>query len=135
MGFISETNLLQIVDHNLIWDSRTRQRDVIIAKDIYRYNTSILNGKTMQITEDHVREDALMDVPHLLLDRYSKNVTLCADVMHVNDSHSSLPSLDTQKTFPWFSCIDKISRAYNHRGFTVTNMHMNNAFRWLEDDL
>ena len=52
--------------------------------DIYGSNVNILKVKTTRRIEQHVWEDAIMDVPQYILDRYSANVTLCADVMHVN---------------------------------------------------
>ena len=146
MGFISEMDLLHVIDHNLIRDSKVRRRDVLMAKDIYGSNTSVLKGKTTRRTEEQVREDALMDVPQYILDRYSKNVAICADVMYVNGipffiaiskhiKHISVVSSKSMNKETMLSCIDKVIKAYGHRGFTITKMHMDNAFECLRGDL
>jgi len=42
MGFISERDMLQTIDNNLIIGSKVRRRDVTIAGDTYRTNTNSL---------------------------------------------------------------------------------------------
>ena len=146
MGFISERDLLQIVDNNLIRDSKVRRRDVLTAGDIYGKNTNVLKGKTTRRTPPQVREDAYMDVPRFILDRYSKSVTLCADVMHVNGvpffiaiskhiKHISLVPGSNMNKATMLASTNKVISAYHQRGFTVTNMQMDNAFETLRDDL
>ena len=143
MGFISEQDLLRVVDNNLIRDSKVRRRDVLMAQDIFGPNTNVLKGKTTRKTPAHVREDTTMDVPRFILDRYSKNVTLCADVMHVNGTpffiaiskhikHISLVPAQNMNKATMLSCIDKVVKAYHYRGFEVTRMQMDNAFRPLK---
>ena len=146
MGFISERDLLQVIDNNLIRDSKVRRRDVITAQDIYGPNTNILKGKATRATPAQVREDDYIDVPRSIMDRYSKNVTLFADVMHVNgqpyfiaiSKHikhiSVIPTANMKKT-TMLKSIDRVIKAYYGRGFIVTRMHMDNAFEPLIDDM
>ena len=54
MGFISERDLLNIIDNNLIINSKVKRRDVLMAKDIYGNNISSLKGKTVRKTEAQV---------------------------------------------------------------------------------
>ena len=54
MGFISERDMLHMIDNNLIVGSKVRRRDVIIAGDIYMPNTNSLKGKTVRHTVGHV---------------------------------------------------------------------------------
>jgi len=63
MGFISERDMLHMIDNNLIVGSKVRQHDVIIAGDIYGPNTNSLKGKTVHRSVSHVREVTTMDVP------------------------------------------------------------------------
>ena len=146
MGFISEADLLQVVDHNLIRGSQVRRQDVVVARDIYGNNTNVLKGKTTRRTEGHVREDSMMDVPQLILDRYGKDVTLCDDVMHINGipffiamsrhiKHIFIVPSKVMNKATMLSYIRKIAKAYKHQGFIVTSMHMDNAFQCLKDDL
>jgi len=83
MGFISERAMLHVIDIHLIIGLKVRRRDVIIASDIYGNSTDIMKGKTVRKTEKHVREDATMDVPRNIMDRYS-NVSLSVNIMFVN---------------------------------------------------
>jgi len=94
MGFISERDMLHMIDNNLIVGSKVRRRDVIIAGDIYGPNTNSLKGKTVRRTVGHVREDATMDVPKYIMVRY-RDITLSADIMDVNGSHFSWRYRDT----------------------------------------
>ena len=66
--------------------------------------------------------------------------------MHVNGNayfvaiskhikHISLVPASSMNKATMLSCIDKVIKAYDHRGFTVKRMHMDNAFKWLQDDL
>jgi len=146
MGFILEADLLRVVDHNLIRDSKVRRRDILTATDIYGKNTSILKGKTTRKTEQHVKEDALMDIPQYILDIYSSNVTLCADIMFVNGvpffiaisrhlKHLLVVPAKIMNKATQLACVERIVAAYQHRGFTVTNMNTDNAFECLCGDL
>jgi len=47
MGFISERDMLDMIDNNLIRGSTVRRRDVYMANDIYGPNTNSLKGKTV----------------------------------------------------------------------------------------
>ena len=67
MGFISEIELLRVIDNNLILDSLARRQDIVIAKDIFGINTSLLKGKSSRKTEKHAKEDVILDVPQYIL--------------------------------------------------------------------
>ena len=145
MGFISERDLLHMIDNNLIIGSKVRRRDVIIANDIYGANVNSLKGKTVRKTEKHVREDATMDVPPYIMDRYSK-ISLSADIMYVNGvaffvaisrhiKHISVIPIQKKNHKTMLSCIDKLKASYELRGFTITNLFMDNEFECLRSDL
>ena len=128
MGFISERDLLHMIDINLIIGSKVGRRDVIIANDIYGANTNSLKGKTVRKTEKHIREDATIDVPVYIMDRYS-NISLSADIMHVNgvsffvaiSRHIKHISVRNYKTM--LGCIDQLKAAYDLRGFTTEHIY------------
>ena len=67
MGFISERDMLNMIDNNLIRGSTVSRRDVKIANDIYGPNTNSLKGKTVRKTEEHVREDTGREVPSTIM--------------------------------------------------------------------
>ena len=145
MGFISERDMLNMIDKNLIIGSKVRRRDVLIANDIYGPNTNSLKGKTVRKTENHVREDSVMDVPKYIMDRY-RDVTLSADIMHINGvsffvaisrhiKHVSIIPISKRNRLSMLSCVDKLIAAYEHRGFKIKSMFMDNAFECLREDL
>ena len=85
-----------------------------------------------------------MYVPAYIMDRYS-DVTLYVDIMHVqwgfilcghSRPHQDVSIIPIRK---WsygamLSCIDKIKAAYDHRGFAVKNIFMDNTFKCPRDD-
>ena len=73
-------------------------------------------------------------------------MTLCADVMHVNGipffvaisrhiKHITATACKSMNKGTMLASIDIIVNAYAQRGFKVTNMHMDNAFECLREDL
>ena len=52
--FISERDMLHMIDHNVIVGSKVRRRDIIVAGDIYGPNNKALKGKTVCHTVGHV---------------------------------------------------------------------------------
>ena len=118
---------------------------MIIAGDIYGPNTNSLKGKTVRRTEGHVREDATMDVPKYIMDRY-RNSTLSADIMHVNGvpffvaisqhiKHIAIVPMKKKNQATMLTSITKIKVAYELRGFKIKSMFMDNAFECIRDDL
>ena len=145
MGFISDRDLLQVIDHNMIIGSTVRRRDVQIASDIYGPNINSLKGKTVRNNEKHVREDANLDVPAYIMDRY-RDVTLSIDIMHVNGilffigisrhiKHIVVVPINKKDHQSMLESIDKVSGIYEARGFNIKNVYMDNAFECLRDDL
>ena len=71
---------------------------------------------------------------------------LSADIMHINGvsflvaisrhiKHVSIIPIKKQNQETMLSCVDKLMTAYEHHGFKVKSIFMNNAFEYLREDL
>jgi len=79
------------------------------------------------------------------MDRY-RNVTFFVDIMHTNGvsffvaisrhiKHVSIIPIRKRNHDTMLSCVDKVKAAYEHRGFKVKRLFMDNTFECLRDDL
>ena len=73
-------------------------------------------------------------------------MTLSVDIMHVNGvsffvaisrriMHVSIIPIKKRNYNTLLSCVDKIKAAYDHRGFNIKNIFMDNEFKYLRKDL
>jgi hypothetical protein len=89
LGRPSTWNYLRIIDGNLLKDCPVTRQDVVAAEDIFGPNLGSLKGKTVRRSERHVKT-ARHDLPPYIMEQY-RDVTLCADIMFVNEVPNSPP--------------------------------------------
>lgn len=145
MGFISNNDLLRVLDNNTIKDCPVQRHDVTLATEIYGTSSYIRKEKTVREQPNAVHEDTTSEVPSHILRKY-KNVTLHADIMAVNGilffiaisrhlQFISVKPIPNKKKESMLHCIELIKDAYSHRGFTVKAMRMDNEFNCIKSDL
>ena len=141
---ISTKKLLHIIDNNMVKGLPITRQDVKLAEKIYGPNVYALKGKTTNRKVDHVVAP-ITNIPKQLLKKY-KNVTLCIDVMFVNNikflltvsQHIDFVTaqyVPSKKYSGYVKPIEMICNMYAARWFMVTVILADPEFKHLEDYL
>jgi hypothetical protein len=140
----STKELLKMIDNNMIKNCGVTRRDVLIAEDIFGVNTHIIKGKTVRSKTPHVREN-MPPVPPEILRNYG-DVSLSMDVYYINGcpflrtiarhlKFRTSMALKDMKAGTLLAKTKTIINQYSLRGFKVTEIHGDNQFTCLQDDL
>eukprot|EP00536_Pseudo-nitzschia_multiseries_P016220 jgi/Psemu1/45365/gm1.45365_g len=109
LGFPTTEELVQMIQKNLIKNCDLTSRDISLMTKVYSKHKGILKGKSVHKQPPHIMED-INPVPKDILSPY-KHVTLWADIINVNGLN------------------------FLSRGFKVTQLHADNQFECLKDNL
>lgn len=145
LGFPSTKSFLHMIDNNLIMNCPVTRRDVLVANDIYGTDPNIIKGKSVRQQPKHAREDIISAVSPKILQTYG-DVCISVDITSVNGvrffrSISRHIHFRTCKAIPdskkktLLNCITTIAAVYAKRGFRVTQIHGDNEFECLREDL
>ena len=145
LGFPSTKSFLHMIDNNLIMNCPVTRRDVLVAEDIYGINPNLVKGKSVRKQPKHAREDTLSSLSPKILKNYG-DVTLSIDVTSVNGvrffrsisrhlNFRTIKFIPDSKKKTLLNCIKTIAAVYAKRGFCVTQIHGDNEFECLREDL
>ena len=145
IGLPSDSDIVRIIDSNLIKNIAVTRRDVKLTKEIFGTHTLVYSKKGQ--CEGHLstkRED-ITEVPKSIVEVYG-DVTLCIDVFMLNGIHffhSISRHIQARTTNrirhgnkdALLSCIKAIAGQYALIRFRVTQVHGDNQFECLKEDL
>jgi len=146
IGRPNTRDFIKIVNNNLLPRCPVTKRDIMAAEDIFGPDVGSLKGKTVRRSPQQVRTDETYSpLPPSVKERYV-DVTLCADVMHVNGipflvTHSrkirfgTIEALSNLKEATLLKSIKKVAAIYRIGGFRVRFALMDGAFGCLETEL
>ena len=84
IGRPSTREYIRLVTNNLLPNCPVTKRDIMAAEDIFGPDVGYLKGHTVRRNPPRINTDQVYTpLPPSVHERY-KDVTLCADVMHVN---------------------------------------------------
>ncbi|VEU41596.1 unnamed protein product [Pseudo-nitzschia multistriata] len=144
LGLPTTEDFIRVIDNNLIKNIAVTRRDVKMMGEIYGPHAGVVKGRTVRRTPGHVRED-ITEAPQSILDNYS-NIVLCIDIFTINGVqflHSisrhirarTAKAIADQKKPTLMRAVKAIIGHYISRGFKVTQIHGDNQFKCLRDDL
>ena len=144
IGYPSTAAYLKMIDNNAIKNCPVTRRDITMANDIFGANPNEVKGKMVWVQPGHVRED-ITPVPPDILDRYGE-VALSIDVYYLNDCaflrtisrhlmFRSTIAIGNMRKKTLLKKIQSIAKQYALRGFVVTQIHGDNQFTCLTDEL
>jgi hypothetical protein len=146
IGRPSTREFIQIVNNNLLPNCPVTQRDILAAEDIFGPDIGSLKGKTVRRRPHPVTTDLTYSpLPPTVHERY-REVTLCADVMHVNGipffvsisrhlKFGTIEAISNQRLQTIVKCVRNISRVYHRGGFRVRHALTDGAFESMRGDL
>ena len=137
IGRPSVKHFIRIVSSNQLPNCPVTREDILAAEDIFGPDIGCLKGKTTR-TRPHKVRSMVLPLPPTIMDRY-RNVTLCADVMHVNGipmmvtlsrniKFGTVEALPSRSEPNLINCLVSVARVYKQRGFRATILLIDGEF-------
>jgi hypothetical protein len=144
VGRPSLADFVGIMKHNLLPNVKVTAQDVLNAEAIYGKELGAIQGKTARSQPVAVVPDYVHIPPDLFI--VHKQVTLCIDVMHINDipflisvsrniQFTTIERLENRKEVTLNLSIRKVYKLYQRRGFVIDMCFMDNEFEVLRGGL
>ena len=140
VGFPSDRDFKIIVTTGLLKNCPVVPEDIYIANSMFGPSVPVLKGNTVRSQPDRVRLSLLPIPPGL--SNLQRQVTLCADVLHVNPipflitisehlGYTTVEALEGVRGNHLLDALRNTKSIYNNRGFTIQFATLDNTFRHL----
>jgi hypothetical protein len=144
IGRPSTRQFIKIVSANQLPNCPVTKADILAAEHIFGPDVGSLKGKTVR-RRPHLAKLVIEPLPPQVMSRY-RNVTLAADVMHVNGipmlitisrniRYGTVEALPNRHIGMLVSGIKSVATVYKHVGFHITMALMDGEFEPMRGDL
>jgi hypothetical protein len=144
IGRPSTKDFIRIVSNNQLLNCPVTKADIMAAEDIFGTEVGSLKGKTTR-RQPHAMKSLVEPLPPSIMDRY-QNVTLCVDIMFVNEipmlvtlsrniKFATVEGLSKRNTANLMKGIKSVISIYQQARFKVTMALMDGEFDILRGDL
>ena len=145
LGRPSHDDFTKFVRNNSLKNCPIDVEDASRSIRIYGPDIPALRGKTVRVQPSHVIVPEISPVPEEIL-RDHPNIHLCTDICFVNNvsilttisRHIKLRTVDHLRDIQQDSVIKSLKQVikiYTSRGFSVPQIHADNGFKGIENEL
>jgi Zinc knuckle len=144
IGRPSTRQFIKIVSTNQLPNCPVTKADILAAEHIFGPDVGSLKGKTVR-RKPHLAKPVIAILPPQVMSRY-RNVTLAADVMHVNGipmlvtisrniRFGTVEPIPNRNLGTLVSGIKSVASVYKRAGFQITSALMDGEFEPMRGDL
>lgn len=144
IGRPSIKQFIRIVTSNQLRNCPVTRADIMAAEHIFGPDVGSLKGKTVR-RRPHLAKPMIEPLPPQIMSRY-RNVTLAADVMHVNGipmlvtisrniRFATVEALPNRNMPTLVKGIQSVATVYKRAGFHITSALMDGEFEPMRGDL
>jgi hypothetical protein len=144
IGHPSTKDFIRIVTSNQLPNCPVTRADILAAEHIFGPDVGSLKGKTVR-RHPHLAKPTIKPLPPQIMSRYP-NVTLAADVMHVNGipmlvtisrniRFATIEALPNRNIPTLLKGIKSVATVYKRAGFRITTTLMDGEFEAMRGDL